>query len=182
MEPPADEAKFAEMLLFFAEGLTGAKLAGSTKLNKLLWFAECAHFRRYGRPISGVEFQKLEHGPAPRRLLPVRGSMVKEGRAELRVEQTAALARHQERLVALDQPDLTLFDDDEITTMQAVLDDLRDATGSELSDLSHDELGWQLTEIGETIPIQACLLLPNSAITPAMMAHAAKVAASLASR
>ena len=36
MEPHADEAKFAEMLLFFADGLKDAKLAGSTKLNKLL--------------------------------------------------------------------------------------------------------------------------------------------------
>ena len=172
------EAKFGEMLLLFAAGLGQAKLAGSTKLNKLLWFAECAHYRRFGRPISGAEFQKLEYGPAPRCLLPVRDQLVAEGRAALRREQTP-LGRLQDRLVALDEPDRSVFDEDELSTMAAVLDELRDATGTALSELSYDEPGWRLTEMGETIPIHASLLVSPSGITPALAAHAEKLAADL---
>ena len=48
-----------------------------------------------------------------------------------------------------------------------------------MSELSHDEPGWRLTEMGETIPIHASLLVSPSAITPALAAHGAKLAAEL---
>jgi uncharacterized phage-associated protein len=180
MAQHADEAKFAEMLLFFADGLKDAKLAGSTKLNKLLWFAECAHFRHYGRPISGIEFQKLRNGPAPRRLLPVRERLISEQRARL-VHERTPLGKLQDRLVALAAPDLSRFTGQELETMTAVLDELRDATGTALSELSHDEPAWKLTEVGETIPIQACLLV-DVEVPPMFAEHAVKVATSLGLR
>ena len=60
--------------------------------------------------------------------------------------------------MALDEPDRSVFDEDELSTMAAVLDELRHATGTALSELSHDEPVWRLTETGETIPIHASLL------------------------
>ncbi len=32
---------------------------GAVKINKVLYFAECAHIRTYGVPITGVAYQKL---------------------------------------------------------------------------------------------------------------------------
>jgi uncharacterized phage-associated protein len=166
------------MILFFAEGLQGARLAGSTKLNKLLWFAECAHFRRFGRPIAGAEFQKLQHGPAPRRLLPVRDELVATKRAVVRQERTP-LGKLQDRVHPLDGPDLSVFDADELETMRSVLAELRDATATQLSELSHEEPGWRLTALQETIPLHACLLVNEPVVSPALAAHGQKLADTL---
>lgn len=52
---------------------------GATKLNKVIFFAEFTHFRKHGSVISGCKFQKLPHGPAPVRLIPVRERLIEEG-------------------------------------------------------------------------------------------------------
>lgn len=97
-----DEAKFTEMLLYVAGRLLDDRAGGATKLNKVLFFAEFTHFRRHGSPISGCEFLKLQQGPAPRRLLPVRERLVSQEAAEIRVEDF--LGRTQHRLAPLREP------------------------------------------------------------------------------
>jgi hypothetical protein len=52
-----DEAKFTELLLYVARHLHDDPEGGAIKLNKALWWAECASMRMYGRSISGAEYQ-----------------------------------------------------------------------------------------------------------------------------
>ena len=150
MELGYDEAKFTEMVLYVAARLLDDRAGGATKLNKVLFFAEFTHFRRHGAVISGCEFQKLTHGPAPRRLVPVRDEVLARGGAELREEDF--LGRVQHRLVPLRSADLSVFSDLERQTIDDVLEQLDGLTGRQVSDLAHEEPGWKLTEIGETIP------------------------------
>ncbi len=82
MKHSYDERKFTELLLYVATRLQGDRSGGATKLNKILFFADFAHVRR-GAPITGAEYQKLEHGPAARRLRPVRDRLIANGDAEL---------------------------------------------------------------------------------------------------
>lgn len=83
MEVGYDERKFAELLLYIAEPLQNDRAGGATKLNKVVFFAEFTHLRRHHRVISGCDFQKLSHGPAPRQLVPVRDRLVRSGAADL---------------------------------------------------------------------------------------------------
>ena len=122
MRYPYDEAKLTEMVLYVAARLQGDRSGGATKLNKVLYFADFAHVRRHGRPISGAEYQKLPQGPAPRRLKPVRQRLVDEGAAAVETEDFLGYRLH--RLVPRRQADLTLFDEDERATLDKVLDDL----------------------------------------------------------
>jgi hypothetical protein len=150
MDLAYDEAKFTEMLVSVAGRLLADRAGGATKLNKVLFFAEFTHFRRHGAVISGCEFQKLTHGPAPRQLVPVRNRLVAEGEAEVRTEDF--LGRVQHRLVPLRDADLSVLSDVERQTIDDVLEQLEGLTARQVSDLSHEEPGWQLTEMGETIP------------------------------
>jgi hypothetical protein len=159
-----DEAKFTEMLLLISERLLDDRAGGATKLNKVLFFAEFTHVRRHGTAISACEFQKLEHGPAPRVLVPVRERLLASGEAELREEDF--LGRKQLRLVPLRQPNLSLFEPEELATIESVLEQLRGLTARDVSELSHEEPGWQLTEAGETIPYVAALLGAVQISTP----------------
>ena len=170
-----DEAKLTEMVLFFAEGLAGERYAGSTKLNKLLWFADTAHVRQCGEPISGAEYQRLPQGPAPRRLVPVRRALAEAGDARVRPEPTG-LGRVQDRLEPGRRPDLSVFSDSELRTLREVLDEYGGASGHELSEASHEEPGWLHSADGETIPLASALIDPDPEITDEMRSHARSLA------
>lgn len=151
-----DEAKFTELVLYVAGRLRGDRAGGATKLNKVLFFAEFTHLRRHHAVISGCEFQKLTHGPAPRQLLPVRRRLLAAGEAEL-VEEDF-LGRPQQRLVPRRPADLSAFTKEELASVDDVLEQLGGMTGTQVSELSHQEPGWRLTEIGETIPFATAFL------------------------
>jgi hypothetical protein len=97
-----DEAKFTELVLYVADRLGPDRAGGATKLNKVLFFADHAHVRRTGSPITGAEYQKLPQGPAPRRLKPVRERLVARG--EARIERAEFLGYELHRLVPQRRP------------------------------------------------------------------------------
>ncbi len=156
MDVAYDAGKFAEMVLLVAGRLQDDRAGGATKLNKVLFFAEFTHLRRHHSVISGCEFQKLPHGPAPRQLLPVRQRLIDAGAAEL-VEEDF-LGRPQHRLIPSRAADLDVFTDEEIETIEDVLNQLAGMTGAQVSELSHHEPGWRLTEVSETIPFATAFL------------------------
>jgi len=154
-----DEAELRELVLYVAERLRDDRAGGATKLNKALYFADFAHMRRTGRPITGATYQKLPRGPAPRRLLPVRESLVEAGDAQ--IVRDSFLGYEQHRLVPSRPADLSRFSNDEIATVEEILDDLRHLTAKQVSDLSHAEPGWNLVDEGETMPYAAALIAPR---------------------
>ena len=115
MKTTYDERKFTELLVYVASRLQGDQSGGATKLNKILFFADFAHVRRTGSPITGAECQKLEHGPAARPLRPVRDRLIERGDAELKDEEFLGYRQH--RLVPHRDADLTVFSDDELATI-----------------------------------------------------------------
>lgn len=174
MEFRQDESKFIEMLLYVADRLVGDRAGGATKLNKVLFFAEFAHLRRHGRPISGVEYFRLDNGPAPRRLKPIRDRLIADDAAVLVREDF--LGRELQRLVPRRPADLSRFDAMELATINGVLDDLAGLTGAQVSGLSHDEPGWRLTADRATIPYELAFVPPRQVLTPIGRALAADTA------
>ncbi|MCB0981010.1 MAG: SocA family protein, partial [Ilumatobacter sp.] len=164
MKPTYDERKFTELLLHVASRLQSDRSGGATKLNKVMFFAEFAHVRRTGRPISGAVYQKLEHGPAARRQRPVRDNLVAAGEASLEAEEFLGYQQH--RLVPLRNADLSVFTTEELATIDKVLADLDGLNARQVSDLSHDEAGWQLVDFGDDIPYEAALVGARQVSTP----------------
>jgi uncharacterized phage-associated protein len=174
VEQRYDERKFTELLLIVADRLRSDEAGGATKLNKILYFADFAHVRRTGRSITGAEYQRLRNGPAPRRLLPVRDRLVESNDAEL-VERDH-LGYKQHRLVPAREADQSVFEADELRTINDVLDELAGLNGRDVSDLSHEEAGWRLTDEGETIPYEAALIPREQPLTPTAAEQATAVA------
>lgn len=164
MDVAYNEEKFVEMVLHVADRLQGDRAGGATKLNKILFFAEFTHLRRHHQVISGCEFQKLTHGPAPRQLLPVRDWLIASGEARLVKEDF--LGRPQHRLVPTRKANLDVFTKDELESIEDVLIQLAGMTGTQVSELSHQEPGWRLTEVGESIPFSTAFLDYQQVQTP----------------
>lgn len=156
MNPAYDEAKFTELVLLIASRLANDRSVGETELNMVLCFADFTHLRRTGRPITGVTYQKLPHGPAPRRLRPVRDAL--EAAAHATVETEHFPGFRKDRLVPLREADTTLFDDDELATVEQVLHDLAGLTAKQVRELSFHQAGWQLVQDGNDIPYEAALV------------------------
>ncbi|WP_322755681.1 Panacea domain-containing protein [Frankia sp. Cas3] len=170
-----DEDKFAELLLLVAEELAGDRFGGIAKVNKVLFFAEFAHVRQTGRPITGVRYQKLPHGPAPRPLRPIRDRLVASGAAEMTTE--TVLGREQHRLRPLRPADRSRFSDTELTAVKDAVAVLYGRTAREATDLSGEEPGWRIVDEGEDIPYATAYLAPGDQRTsPRIQARAREIA------
>jgi len=157
--PSEDEAKLAELILYVADKTRADHRGGAVKLNKYLYFAEFSAVRRLGHPITGVAYQKLARGPAPRRLVPIRDALIANGSARLQRRQDAFGYEHTD-LIPLRHPDLSRFSGEEIRIVDEVIDELLSLTGAQVSDLSHREAGWIMVKVGDTIPYELALVAP----------------------
>ncbi len=158
-----DEDKLAELIVYCAKALEDDPLAGATKLNKVAYFADFSHLRRTGSPITGAEYQKLPNGPAPRRLLPVLRRL--QAAAVVEIKQFVdRFGYRQERVCPLASSPPQLLDAAELETIDGVIEELRPMNGSQVSLLSHQDLGWKLVDFGETIPYETAYLSLDAAV------------------
>jgi uncharacterized phage-associated protein len=148
--------KIKELILYVAKRSETDATFGATKLNKLLYFCDFYAYRKAWRTITGVNYQKLENGPAPRCMLPVRAEMVEAG--ELRIVPTEYFGFPQERVVALRPADLSSFGEDMVSVVDRVIDRFWGMTATEISKFSHRFPGWDLARLGENIPPESALL------------------------
>ena len=174
MDVEYNEPKFRELLILVSGRLLGDRAGGATKLNKVLFFADFAHVRRTGTPITGANYQKLRHGPAPRRLKPVRDALVAAG--AVRIDREEFLGYEIHRVVPMRAPDLSVFTTEELETVEKVLADLEGLNARQVTELSHEEAGWRLVEDGEAIPYEAALVGALQVSTPTSKRLQAEVA------
>ena len=170
----ADEDKLAELLLYVASELADDATAGTTKLNKVLYFAEFAHIRSHGTPITGAAYQRLRQGPAPRRLLPIRSWLIENRAANL--EETDYLGYTQHRLKPLRKPDMSAFSESEMRAVNQVIEALRGKTAAVVSEMSHQDMAWRMVEEGEDIPFSTAFVARNSVVTEKSRKYAEELA------
>ena len=146
-----DEAKLAELILYVSQKCASDPTFGSVKLNKILYFSDFIAFGSWGEPITGVEYQHLMKGPAPRRLVPVRDELI--ARSELVLQRIAlASGNFQQKPVNLREANLDEFTAKEICLVDKVIDALWGLGADDTSDLSHRYVGWKMTKENENIP------------------------------
>lgn len=170
-----NEAKLAELILYISKKCADDPCFGATKLNKILYFADFLHYGEYGKPITGVEYQKLQYGPAPRRLLPVRDELVNKG--DLGIQPVGLRSGStQKKPVNLREPDLSLFSGTEIAEVDGVIESLRNHDSDMVSELSHRMVGWQVVAENETIPYTT-VFVSNPKLSKAEVERGLEIAA-----
>lgn len=148
--------KLRELILYICHRCEGDDTFGAVKLNKILFYADFGAYVLHEHSITGEEYQALDHGPAPRRLVPVRESLIAEKR--LIVREKDYHGNRQFKPIALDSPDLTLFTAEEIAYVDDLIARFWGTNAAEISEKSHGFLGWRLAERGETIPYKLALI------------------------
>lgn len=168
-----DEGKFAELILHIAKQSQDDPRFGLTKLNKLAWIADFAAYGMTGKPITGVEYQKLKNGPAARRMLPIMEKLKIENSAAEQVRDY--YGKPQKRLIPLREPDLKAFSGEQIALVDDVIKRFRGKSATEMSDGSHEFMGWIVADVGETIPYTSVFLGNRRSLTPREEEYAASI-------
>jgi hypothetical protein len=168
------DVKLREEILYVSEKCANDPGFGSTKLNKILNKADMRAYALYGAPISGVEYMALDNGPAPRRLVPIRTSMLE---AHEIVEQERPVGGYiQRRIVPLRAPDFSRLSAQDIAIIDAVIEEMWEKGGARVSDESHGR-SWRIAhKAGVAIPYAAAFLCDDEVARAADNARARELA------
>ena len=139
MEFSFNEGKFKELILYVAQRSESDPSFGAVKLNKVLFLADVLAYAALNKPITGAEYFKLERGPAPRLMLPIREEMIRDNDIVMITRQSYGLPH--DRIIAKRAPDLSEFTGHEIALVNDVIELEKDASGSDLSEMTHQMLG-----------------------------------------
>ncbi len=149
------EERLAELIVYVAEKCASDPYFGATKLNKILWATDMISYARYGQPVTGVAYQRLDAGPAPKRLLPVKRKLLEEGQIFEVRRQIGRLT--QKRIVPTRNADLERFSGRDIAMVDEAIDIFCGKTAVETSDMSHKR-AWHVAGPGGLIPYEAVFL------------------------
>lgn len=150
--PKFKREKFIELVLYVSERSETDPKFGETKLNKLLFYADFLAYRDLGRSITGARYQKLRFGPAAVAMKPIQDELIEK--QQLVIRPGIRGGHEQKKPIALRDPDLSKFSGEEIALVDGVMKAFWDLDATQVSDLSHHEIGWRLGHLGEDIPYE----------------------------
>lgn len=134
-------AKVSAMVHFFAKH----NRPFTTALNKLMFYADFGHYKKYGQGISGIYYKAIQRGPVPENYGALYSHVVNNHGAW--VEEVDFGDYVGERFVADDamsrQPDEELFTTTELDMLARVSDRFKGLSTKEIVDISHEEPAWQ---------------------------------------
>lgn len=152
---PERDRRLKELIVYIANKCEDVPTFCSTALNKILWAADFMSFQNRGKPITGEKYQRLEHGPAPLRMMPIRREL--EDNQEIHIRLKDYKGKQQKRVIALRDADLTMFTGDEIAIVDEAIQYLSTMTGTQISEWSHMR-AWKTHNDGDLLPYEAVFL------------------------
>lgn len=130
--------KLIEATLFFA---ANTLYCGKTKLIKLLYLLDFAHFRQTGRSVTGLEYRAWKLGPVPTALFAEWEYLDADFAAAVSIEPEKVYDYGREKVVPLRNFDERHFSRRELRLMQALAEKYHDELSKPLVNFTHAELG-----------------------------------------
>jgi hypothetical protein len=160
MRHKVDMEKAEKMLMYLSQCSKQDPKFGTVKLAKLMFYSDFAAFKELGKPITGLEYKKLPQGPVPTLAKSIQDSLIERGDLD---EREGSFGRKQLRPTKRFNRKAfsETFTDDELAIMDRTYCAIRPLKAGEVSDLSHEFLGWELAQDGEVIPYATCLINPD---------------------
>jgi hypothetical protein len=156
VELAGGQSRLRQMILYVASECKSAKYFGAIKLNKIIWKADFDAFSVRKRPVTGREYRRQQFGPALREMLPVHREMLRDGAIQVeRRDFGNDIVEH--RTIAIDQPNIGLFTNEDLAFVDAAIRHYWDMTGMETSDESHG-VAWKTRNNGDPMPYELAFL------------------------
>lgn len=147
--PTLNINKFKNILLYILERCSGKPNVGETVLYKLLYFSDFNYYELYEEHLTGANYKKLPYGPVPQKLDAIIEQMIELKQLEkIKIDYKGF---PQKRFIPLAKADLTKLKASEKDVIDKVIDQMSDWSANAISDYSHKDLPWEVTETGSDI-------------------------------
>jgi len=148
--PQRNLEKFKEVLLYVLSKVGGKPNVGETVIYKLLYFIDFDFYEKYEEQLIGATYIKNHYGPTPVEFKTVVDEM--EAQGEIAKITSKYFNRSQKKYLPVREPDLTkLKDARELSHIDEVLARLGDKNATELSEYSHEDVPWVVSEENKVI-------------------------------
>ena len=147
--PQNNKAKFQEVLLYILEQVGAKPNVGLTVLYKLLYFIDFDYYEKYEQQLMGLTYFKNTHGPTPRQF----AAFIDEMKANKQIEEVRStyFQKDQKKFLPRRRPDLSVLNGQELDMIDDVLERYSDKNATTLSDISHRDTPWAVTDEGKNI-------------------------------
>jgi hypothetical protein len=153
---PGQQGRVKELILYVAKRCEGARFFGAIKLNKILWKADFSSYAERRMPITGCEYRRRKFGPALFEIPRIHADMLRDG--QIRIDKRDfGDGVIENRTVALVDPDLTLFTQEDFRYIDSSIQYYWEKTGTEASDDSHG-VAWSSRLDGDPMPYELAFL------------------------
>jgi uncharacterized phage-associated protein len=144
-----DKNKFINLILYICSECFSLTSFGKTVLFKLLYFSDFDSYELTEKSITGEDYIKLNHGPAPTHF----DRVIKDMKEKNLVKEVKLKALEFDRIkfVCLDKPDLSLFSAKELDIVNNVIKRLSGMTARQISAYSHGDMPWKATAMNDKI-------------------------------
>jgi hypothetical protein len=150
------DANVRELILYIADQCKDDPTFSDTKLNKILQFSDFTAFRELGVPITGAEYMKEKYGIILKRMKPIRETMAANKEIDIQWQPIINLSR--KRVIARKRADMSRFSSKQREIVDKCIGELWGRNSNDVSSLSQKQVGYKVTEIGESVPYEAALL------------------------
>jgi len=145
-----DFKKLKQVLHYIVNEVGGKANVGKTVLYKLLYFCDFEYYLKYEQFLTGENYRKIDHGPAPIDF----DQIVNELRDEKKVEWVDGAiyyGKPQNKLISLQSPNIDILSAQEIKLIDLILDEYSDYNGKQIEKISHNDTPWKATQYKEII-------------------------------
>lgn len=141
-----DINKLKNIIAFFAHNVKGLFLV---KLMKLLWYCDVRLYLKSGKSITGLVYQNMPLGALPKgyRYFTNFDTVIVEDEVFLNCNKGISIKPNPDIKL-----DLSCLTSDEISIINEIANAFKNHTGSQLSELMHQEDAYKKTKTGELIP------------------------------
>jgi len=133
--------KIGRMVSFFAD----RNKPFLTALNKLMFYADFGHFKKYGTSISGLYYHAIQKGPVPNNYGGIYNQLVNSG--YIKLEEIGFRDFVGEQYLCADKAKAELVEDlfspSEIDTLKNVAERFYGLNTRQIVEISHQEEAWQ---------------------------------------
>jgi uncharacterized phage-associated protein len=147
--PMLNPEKLERAILYFLQHPM-IEYLGTTKLMKLLYFADFDHYEQYERPITGARYRRLADGPVPDEAMAAITEMERSGRIIRRDVVAEGVRLH--RYSPTETVDFGLFSVEERAALDHVAARWAAHTTKQIAAATRGEAPWFAVRDDEVIP------------------------------
>jgi transcriptional regulator with XRE-family HTH domain len=151
--PQKNLKKFKEILLYILAKVGAKPNVGETVLYKLLYFIDFDYYEKYEEQLIGATYQKNTFGPTPLEFETLIKDMVENN--EIVKVNNKYFKYSQKKYLPTRDANLSVIDGRELGHIEEVLNRLSDKNATELTEYSHEDVPWIVTENHKPIEYEA---------------------------